>query len=192
MEGSTTRIRRRIFIVDRNMQSDFVIRSVIVLLIFSALILGTMFWSIRIYDDMPIRAEALETVRLATHSTGIVFVLVLTAVTCFFIYLSHRVAGPAFRLKKTLVQWIRGDYSTRVNLRKGDYLRDVAGWFNRLGQDLEARREHTSLALQKVEVLRDLVEAEEGSSEKARELVRAVADALQSTLAVRPLPDESS
>ena len=191
MEGSTTtRFRRKIFIVDRKMQSDFVFRSVIVMLIFSAMILATMFWSIKRYSTLPISDDVQEAVKYATMSTGIVFVLVLASVTIFFIYLSHKFAGPAYRIKKVMTAMLRGDYAERANLRKGDYLRDVAGWINRVCEDLQARRERLESAARQAEVLRDLVDAGEGSGEKARDLVRATTDALQAALTVEPPPPE--
>lgn len=191
MEGSTTtRFRRKIFIVDRKMQSDFVIRSVIVMLIFSAFIIGTMFWSIKRYTTLPIGDDVREAVKYATMSTGIVFVFVLASVTIFFIYLSHKIAGPAFRIKKVMLAMLRGDYSDRANLRKGDYLRDVAKWINKVCEDLQARRERLESAARQAEVLRDLVDGGEGSSEKARELVRATTDALQAALTIEPPPPE--
>ena len=187
----TTRVRRRIFIVDRTMQSDFVVRTVIVMLLFSAAVMAMMFWSIHRYTTLPLSQEVVEAVRYATLSTGIVFVLALAFASCFFIYMSHRIAGPAYRLKRVMSDLMRGDYASRARLRKADYLKDVAAWINRLAEDLETRRERVESALKQAEVLRELVVAQEGSGPKARQLAEAVAAGLREALEIDPKPAES-
>lgn len=59
--------------------------------------------------------------------------------------LSHRIAGPAYRLKRTFEAARDGDLSIDVRLRKGDYLTDVAdGWnemITRLREDAGRAKE---------------------------------------------------
>ncbi|HZN40295.1 MAG TPA: HAMP domain-containing protein [Planctomycetota bacterium] len=45
---------------------------------------------------------------------------------------SNRVVGPAMRIKRSLQQIRAGDLDTRIKLRKGDALTDVADELNRL------------------------------------------------------------
>lgn len=53
--------------------------------------------------------------------------------------ISHTVAGPAYRLKKSLERIRSGDISFTVNLRKGDHLTDVRDELNLL---LDWLRQH--------------------------------------------------
>jgi len=63
---------------------------------------------------------------------------------------SHRIAGPAYRLRQACSRIMGGDISFRVQLRKGDHLTEVADSLNDL---LEWLNEHPPDG---VEVLRDL------------------------------------
>lgn len=51
---------------------------------------------------------------------------------------SHRVAGPMYRLNKTLEQVQEGDLTVRANLRKGDFLVEVADGMNDFLEWLES------------------------------------------------------
>jgi hypothetical protein len=52
---------------------------------------------------------------------------------------SHRIAGPAYRMMRTLERVEQGDVSVRVGLRDGDYLVELADALNRHLDWLESR-----------------------------------------------------
>ncbi|TAL11172.1 MAG: methyl-accepting chemotaxis protein [Nitrospirae bacterium] len=56
-------------------------------------------------------------------------VLIPTA-AAFSIYLTHRVAGPLFRVEHAAREMIRGNLALRIRLRKGDELQELAGLIN--------------------------------------------------------------
>lgn len=53
------------------------------------------------------------------------------------IVLSHRIAGPIYRMKKTLDEVVEGNYSLRLRLRRTDELKDVAESMNKVIEILE-------------------------------------------------------
>lgn len=59
-------------------------------------------------------------------------VLAATALVVWFqaVRMAQRLAGPAFRLVKSLQRMREGDISFRVHLRRGDHLTDVAAELN--------------------------------------------------------------
>ncbi len=63
-------------------------------------------------------------------------VLIPTAAV-FSIYLTHRVAGPLFRIEQTAREMIRGNLAIRIRLRKGDELHELAGLVNESLNNLE-------------------------------------------------------
>jgi nitrogen fixation/metabolism regulation signal transduction histidine kinase len=65
-----------------------------------------------------------------------IVVLILGA-SLLTITFSNRVAGPAFRIRYALKQIKEGDYSVRVQLRKGDQLKDLADDLNQFIVELE-------------------------------------------------------
>ena len=57
------------------------------------------------------------------------------------ILISHRVAGPEFRLTRTLHEMAAGQYPRVVTLRKHDNLKELAASISFLGQALDQRRQ---------------------------------------------------
>jgi HAMP domain-containing protein len=50
---------------------------------------------------------------------------------------SHRIAGPIYRLEKTVEQFIAGNFKERMRLRKKDELKEIEPIINNLAQYLE-------------------------------------------------------
>ena len=53
--------------------------------------------------------------------------------------LSHRIAGPLYRLHKGMEQLEQGDLNCKFTLREGDYLTDTAELFNTMVSNLEKK-----------------------------------------------------
>ncbi len=65
---------------------------------------------------------------------------VITALSMYYIVLhSHRIAGPAFRLKRVLSDIADGRRGFRVKLRHKDYLKEVADAINVLLEKIEEK-----------------------------------------------------
>jgi methyl-accepting chemotaxis protein len=59
--------------------------------------------------------------------------IVIVELAFLTIFISHKVAGPIYRLVKYAEDFRNGDFTSRIYLRKGDELVDVAMDFNRTG-----------------------------------------------------------
>src|SRR6266571_1822960 len=55
----------------------------------------------------------------------------------FSMFVTHRLAGPLFRLEQTARELIRGNLALRIRLRKGDELHELAGLLNEVLDTLE-------------------------------------------------------
>ncbi len=64
-------------------------------------------------------------------------VVLIPAAAVFSIYVTHRLAGPLFRLEQTARELIRGNLALRIRLRKGDELHELAGLLNEVLDTLE-------------------------------------------------------
>ncbi len=64
-------------------------------------------------------------------------VVLIPATAVFSIYVTHRLAGPLFRLEQTARELIRGNLALRIRLRKGDELHELAGLLNEVLDTLE-------------------------------------------------------
>ncbi len=56
------------------------------------------------------------------------------------IFLSHKIAGPVYRIEKTIGKMAQGDFSDRITLRKGDEMKSLADSINKLADSLERSR----------------------------------------------------
>jgi hypothetical protein len=65
-------------------------------------------------------------------SVLVFFVIASFVVAIQGLRFSHRIAGPCYRLCRSMERVRDGDIAFRVHLRKGDYLTEVASEFNRL------------------------------------------------------------
>ncbi len=87
-------------------------------------------------------ANRLSMIVLYLHKrvwTGLFFVSVLAGIHA--IYSTHRLLGPMYRFEKMIDAIIRGDLKQRVNIRRGDELRDMAGLLNSLADLFEKSME---------------------------------------------------
>ena len=71
------------------------------------------------------------------------------------VYMSHKIAGPIYRIKLYLAEVAKGDLSFEMRLRKGDELTDLVDEFNKM---LKGLREIIGADRQKVGSLKIQVE----------------------------------
>lgn len=65
--------------------------------------------------------------------------LLLIGASVYAVVHSHRVAGPAFRLRRALDQLLARDYDHWVQLRRKDFLHELAEQLNQLNAQLKAK-----------------------------------------------------
>lgn len=65
-------------------------------------------------------------------------ILVTPLVTLIGIFLSHRIAGPIYRMERFMDSLTAGDLTSRIYLRRGDELMTVASSINRLADSFES------------------------------------------------------
>jgi HAMP domain-containing protein len=70
---------------------------------------------------------------------GIGLLIVLGEIAFITIFVSHKLAGPVYRLEKFAQNLGSGQLNDRIHLRQGDELRDVAASFNQMGDILERK-----------------------------------------------------
>ena len=73
-----------------------------------------------------------ETLNLPLIIFAIFLVTVITTVCIVYmsVHLSHRIAGPMYRIKIALESMKQGEKPKRITLRKGDQLQELANLFN--------------------------------------------------------------
>ncbi|GAB4138048.1 MAG: hypothetical protein Fur0037_03570 [Planctomycetota bacterium] len=128
-----TRERRRRFIVNAPMQRRIVLSTAVL----PALALGAVAVVTAIWCNGTMN-RALEIDPLLPNLTPLIYVSSAFQVVAGVLLVlstlkvSHRVAGPAYRICKSLERIRSGDISFRVQLRKKDHLTEIADEMNRL------------------------------------------------------------
>jgi len=90
-----------------------------------------------IVDQISSRLASMEGLTLTRDMMGnsykilsIGLIIVLIQIGFITIFLSHKIAGPAYRLLKFSESILNGNYDSKIVLRKGDQLTDVADELN--------------------------------------------------------------
>jgi len=77
------------------------------------------------------------------------------------IFLSHKIAGPVFRIERTLNNMAEGDLSAILALRKGDEMTSLADAINRVTESMKAavagQKQRVSTAINEINALKQAV-----------------------------------
>ncbi len=138
--------RRRNYFIRKDFQGKFVLRFFLTILI-GAVIFASIFSLLSAntitmtYEDAILkvdktpRALFVEIVR----AYGVYILLLGLGISLVSLFLSHRIAGPVFRLEKTLEEMAKGNLSLRITLRRKDELKELATSMNGLMSSLSER-----------------------------------------------------
>jgi methyl-accepting chemotaxis protein len=161
-------LRRRKFIVNRDLQVALLRNSFLYVLLFVAVI-GVVFF-------FPLMAELTGTGSLSQRTVQagkqmlylhpyfwLVVILAMILTFLHSVRASHKIAGPLYRFKVVLEALKEGEISSPISIRKGDYLHEEADLIN---QVLESLRNNLE-GLQEAQV-----QLKEALSEHRRELGR--------------------
>lgn len=175
-------LRRRKYIVNRDLQVSLLRNSFLYVLLFVAVI-GVVFF-------VPLLAELTETGSAGERTVQVgnqirylytyFWPAVILAMILIFLHsvrASHKVAGPLYRFKLVLEALKEGEVSSPISIRKGDYLHSEADLIN---QVLESLRQNLEGLQQSQEQLNQALseyrrELGQNLSAEEEERVRALA-----------------
>ena len=166
------RFKRKQFIVARKFQLKYA--GVILLLMF----ITAGFCSYAIYyTTMILFGEKLANVYPQGQLISIVrtvnvrilvSVMVISPLVGFLgVWLSHKIAGPIYRMERFLGTMASGDFSGRITLRRGDEMVSLADSINRLSASLSQRVTAEKALMENV--LKDLYTLRELSSSSSKD-----------------------
>ena len=129
--------QRRIYYIEKEFQLRFIIKFCLLAGAGSLLVIGVVYWLARHSTTVAIASG-----RVGVHSTAeyllplllqtvlIELIVVGLATTVMTMLISHKIAGPLYRLKALLKDLGEGELSASMKLRKGDQLQPVADIYN--------------------------------------------------------------
>lgn len=168
------RERRTIYVVDREFQFRYLTNWIFMTLAFIALIIVVLYAGLTLLHKVEAE-KAFLTLSFMLKANGLFVVLLTIFMGLYTILLSHRVAGPAYRITKCLQRMCEGAYDFSVTLRKKDYLKDVAASLNVLLSDLRKRQARTREALEAARVAKAKITQGAGAADVVADLDRACA-----------------
>ena len=102
-------------------------------------ILSTLLTKIEETGAFPLGAELIAaSIKPLVIIVPIVFII-LAFTFLYILFVSHRTAGPLYRLGKAMEKVGKGDLSVKVKFRKDDELYEVAETFNQMVEGLKKR-----------------------------------------------------
>ena len=135
--------KRRFYV--HKIQRTYAIRFGLFMFFSSILVFGLVFLvpfilpALKLVSQIPLeeRARAANQLLVLAQTVWLALAVLIPAAAVFSIYLTHRLAGPLFRIEHTARELIRGNLALRIRLRKGDELHELAGLLNEVLDTLE-------------------------------------------------------
>jgi methyl-accepting chemotaxis protein len=175
-------IKRKNYFIEKKFQAKYILLTVLMLLTYTFIFVVILFapYMLTLYFDYPI-AEKADAARVILLLHGTIWPW-LGGIILFFgvvsIFISHKVAGPLFRIKKALSQVTDGDLSVVIKLRKWDDLKDLADHINKLIEELRTfvntLKNDYYLLSDYIEELEQKIETKALNEESGREIINKV------------------
>jgi len=103
------------------------------------------------------------------------------------VVVTHKVAGPVYKMKKLLGELAKGHFRVVARLRKGDELQYFFDAFNEAAETLSRRQEEEISQIDSViTILADATPGDADSVARAKEQLQALRDSMRVSLATRP------
>lgn len=135
-------IRRRRYLVRKNVQFRYMWLVVVPLVVLLSALYYLIYYSV--FNEILIPEALVNTLLPAMRKVNIVLVVAVPILLVFLIKIifmqSNRTIGPIPRLEKELDKVIAGDYSVRIKTRKNDDLKCFVNKINILLERFDAER----------------------------------------------------
>lgn len=174
--------KRKNYFIEKRFQIKYMLLTMLLLLVYSFIFVVIIFapYMLTLYFDYPLveKTEAARAILLlhAKVWPGIGAVILLFGAVSIFI--THKIAGPLYRLKKSLSQVTEGNLNVVVKLRKWDDLQDLAEHVNILIEELRTfvttLRNDYNLLSEYILELEHKIEIKMLTEESGREIINKV------------------
>ena len=177
--------KRRIYYIEKKFQTKYILLTIFLLLTYTFAFIIIIFspYMLTLYLDFYSLSEKAEAARtlLLLHSRvwpGIGGIILLFGAVSIFI--THKIAGPLYHLKKCISEITEGNLDVKVKLRKRDDLKDLAEQVNMLVDTFRTfvttvRIDSNLLSDYILELERE-IDAKMITEESGREIIKKVED----------------
>jgi len=102
---------------------------------------------------------------------SIILVVTLIVIAWYGVVFLHRVAGPLYRMRQTMLKLNRGENPGSIKLREGDFFHDVADEINISIGELQDDRSKLGEIRRKID---DVIQKGSGESQKSAQDIKAI------------------
>ncbi|MEZ7893174.1 MAG: HAMP domain-containing protein [Candidatus Wallbacteria bacterium] len=133
------KFKRRIFLIKRGLQFRYMGVILTAMFLVSLIVGWTVYFSIwgDISDPTKKSEELVEVFHQGNEMLIYRMAVVMLMISGLSVFVSHKIAGPVYRLEESAKTIASGDFSKRIRLRSGDELQDLADAFNTMTESLD-------------------------------------------------------
>lgn len=138
--------RRRNYFIEKSFQTRFILKFCMLVLIGGLLTIGILYFlAMRsttvsiVNSSVVVKSTADFLLPILIQTVLVVMVLLSIATIIVTLFVSHKIAGPLYRLKKAMHDFGEGDFNTQINLRRFDQLKNLAEEFNSMVKKLKEK-----------------------------------------------------
>lgn len=172
----------RNFLIDRQFQIKYMLVTVLLLLAYTFIFVVLLFlpYLLTLSFDYPLdeQAEAARAFLLLHNRVWPAIGTVIVVLGALSIFVTHRIAGPVYRIKQALAGIAGGHLDTTVRLRKWDDLQEMAQHVNLLAEELHtvvtAMKDEYARLTADIDELEGQIQAQTLSEASGRELISRV------------------
>lgn len=131
--------KRKIHFIDKPFQTKFILKFCAIVALGGLLTIGLLYLlagkanTVSIVDSrVVVRTTADFILPILIQSVVIVLVIVSLATIVLTLFVSHKIAGPLYRLGKTIEKMEAGDFAEDFHIRRSDQLQNIADTFNKM------------------------------------------------------------
>lgn len=132
--------KRKIYYIEKKFQTKYLLLTLLLLLTYTFAFLIILFapYVLALFLDNPLaeKAEASKVMLILHRNIWPAIGAVIILFGAISIFVTHKIAGPLYRLKKSLSLITQGNLDVKITLRKGDDLKDLAEHVNMLVDEL--------------------------------------------------------
>lgn len=170
--------RRKNYYIDKEFQAIFILKFCS-LIVIGSIISGLIVYAMSratvtttfINSRLTIKSTADFILPAVLLSGAVVILLIGLATIIMTLFISHKIAGPLYRLDKDVQEITAGNLKVTFRLRSGDELKPLVGSMNDMTNTLRARVAEAKNGLEALESL-------SGIPSEAKEKIKKVKDAL--------------
>jgi methyl-accepting chemotaxis protein len=181
MMAEKTRKQRVTYLISRGFQLKFVGAFVMVLVILGLITHSLLYF----VAGQEISGSLFDAHATLQHTWQLLFPTVLTmylalilsgaAVSyALIVYLSHKIAGPLFRIEQDMKAVTNGKISTRIKLRATDQIQEIMGAFNKMADSMETRISSAKEIVNELELIGNRISVSDENSEDAESLKKEI------------------